>query len=374
MARSHWLAWQVDVPPQDIHPEHSVCRQLARVTDDAVREPAERALAELTAARDVVAAAAGHADRVVAAMARLEATFTRLSGAPATRLAGQSYAGRTLAYEECLRGDTVRLGADALDGIREALALVLDSARWFTIACGAAYAQHFEAAYRQRASELGTDVVPLADWWVLETDALFRERPPFLEPVVRELRQRWTRVLELPPDARRVRLRAADLRERVAAAFPAGPLPWPTAVHHCPDLMIADASPGSGDSGGPVTWVLGEVHPGTMNSRYATWLGFHDAPATVHAGLRRDLPGPAVWLAETEATGGTNIRLAAAPGDLYLMFAQDACGYDPAATLMIGDCDLISSVSGLHQAWLFDADGQRYTAELRMIATDIGTD
>jgi hypothetical protein len=141
--------------------------------------------------------------------------------------------------------------------------------------------------------------------------------------------------------------------------------------------MIADASPGSGDSGGPVTWVLGEVHPGTMNSRYATWLGFHDAPATVHAGLRRDLRGPAVWLAETEATGGTNIRLAAAPaapGDLYLMFAQDSCGYDPAATLMIGDCDLISSVSGLHQAWLFDADGQRYTAELRMIATDIGTD
>jgi hypothetical protein len=26
------------------------------------------------------------------------------------------------------------------------------------------------------------------------------------------------------------------------------------------------------------------------------------------------------------------------------------------------------------QAWLFDADGQRYTAELRMIATDIRTD
>jgi hypothetical protein len=64
---------------------------------------------------------------------------------------------------------------------------VLDIARWFTIACGTAYARHFEAAYRQRASELGTDVVPFADWWVLETDAIFRERPPFLEPVVREL-------------------------------------------------------------------------------------------------------------------------------------------------------------------------------------------
>jgi hypothetical protein len=134
----------------------------------------------------------------------------------------------------CCARPTPCITADTQDGKREALALVLDIARWFTIACGTAYARHFEAAYRQRASELGTDVVPFADWWVLETDAIFRERPPFLEPVVRELGQRWTRLLELPPDAQRVQLRAADLRERVTAAFPAGPLPWPMAVHHLP--------------------------------------------------------------------------------------------------------------------------------------------
>jgi hypothetical protein len=349
MADSHRLAWRIDVAPQDIRPEQSARTLLARVTDDALRGPAERALTELTAARDEVAAAADDADRVAAAMAALEATFTRLSGAAASRRPGQAYAGRTLVYEECLRGDTVRLGTDTLDGIREALALVLDGARWFTIACGAAYVRHFEAAYRQLADELGMDVVPFADWWVLENDAIFYERPPFIEPVLRDLWQRWTGLFELPPGARRVQLRTAGLRERAAAAFPAGPVPWPLAVHHSPDLMMAEASPGVG---GPLTWVLGEVHPGLMTSRYATWLEFHHAPATVHAAMRHDLRGPAVWLAETETAEsvGTCIRLAAVPpmpGDLRLMYAHDSCGYDPAATLVIGDCDLVSSPSGL---------------------------
>jgi hypothetical protein len=349
LADRHWLTWQIDVAPQDIWPERSVLALLARIPDAALREPAEQALAELTAARDEVAAAAGDADRVAAAMAGLEATFTRLSGVPATRRAGTVYAGRTVVYQECLRGGTVRLGTDTLAGIREALALVLDIARWFTITCGAEYVRHFEAAYRQRAGELGTDVVPFADWWLLENDAIFRERPPFIEPVLRALWQRWTMLLELPPHARQVQFRAADLREGVAAAFPAGPVPWPLAVHHSPDLMIADARPGAG---GALTWVLGEVHPGLMTSRYATWLEFHDAPATVHAAIRHDLRGSAVWLAETETAeqAGTCIRLAAVsprPGDLRLMYAHDSCGYDPAATLMIGDCDIISSPSGL---------------------------
>ena len=229
LVKSHRLAWQIDVAPQDIHPERSARTLLARIADDTLRGQAERALAELTAARDEVTAAAGDADRVAAAMTGLETTFTRLSGAPATRRGGLAYSGRTLVYEECLRGDTVRLGTGTLDGIRDALALVLDSARWFTIACAAEYTRHFEAAYRQRAGELGTDVVPFADWWLLENDALSDERPQFLEPVSRKLWRRWTMLTEWPADARRVQFRAADLRERAAAAFPAGRCPgrWP---------------------------------------------------------------------------------------------------------------------------------------------------
>ena len=153
-------------------------------------------------------------------MAGLEATFTRLAGVPPTRRAGELYAGRTLAYEECLRGDTVRLGADALDGIRAALALVLDSARWFTAACGALYARHFDEAYRQRAAALGTDVVPFADFWLLVNDALFGSRQRLIEPAMRALRQRWSAILDLPPGARRVQLRAADLADAGGSAVP----------------------------------------------------------------------------------------------------------------------------------------------------------
>ena len=177
-------------------------------------------------------------------MAGLEATFTRLTGAAPTRRAGELYAGRTLAFELCLRADTVRLGSDALDGLRAPLALVLDGARWFTAACAALYARHFDQAYRQRADALGTDVVPFADFWLLVNDVLF-DPQRLIGPVTDELRQRWSAILHLPAGARRIQLRAADLVKRVRSELPAQPLPWPTAVYHSPDLMIA----GSGGRG-----------------------------------------------------------------------------------------------------------------------------
>ena len=346
LAESRRLAWQIDVGPQDTRPERTARMLLSRVTDEGIRGPAEKALDELTAARDELSGAAGDAERVAATMAGLEATFTRLAGIPATRRAGELYAGRTLAYEECLRGDTVRLGEDALDGLREPLALVLDSARWFTTASGALYAEHFDEAYRQRAAALGTHVVPFADFWLLANDALFRPAQ-LLEPVVSALRQRWSAILQLPAGARRVQLRAAELRERVKSEFPAQPLPWPTAVHHSPDLMIGGADAATG---GRLTWVLGEVHTSLVTTRYATWLAFHDAPETVQAAMRHDVTGSTVWMAETGETGGAGSRLAnvlPSPGDFRLRFAHDSCGYDPAATLTVGDCDLIGSPAGL---------------------------
>ncbi len=347
LADGHRLAWQVDVAPQDIRPERSAAAVLSRVTDGSVRAQAQSALGQLTAARDELAAAAGDAERVAGAMAGLETTFTRLAGLAPTRRAGAPYAGRTLAYEECQRGGAVRLGADALEGIRAALALVLDSARWFAADCGELYARHFGRIYRQRAAALGTDVVPFADFWLLANDALFGQPPGLIEPAVRALQQRWSQVLELPPGARRVGHRAADLRERARSAFPARPRPWPMAVHHSPDLMIAGADAAAG---GPFTWVLGELHPSVVTVRFASWLEFHDAPDTVRAAMRHDLGASAVFLAETAEDGGPCSRLSNAltsPGDLRLVFAHDSCGYDPAATLTVGECDLVGSTTGL---------------------------
>jgi len=119
------------------------------------------------------------------------------------------------------------------------------------------------------------------------------------------------------------------------------------AVHHSPDLMIAGADAAAG---GPFTWVLGELHPSVVTVRFTSWLEFHDAPDTVRAALRHDLGGSAVFLAETAEDGGACSRLSNAltsAGDLRLVFAHDSCGYDPAATLTVGECDLIDSPTGL---------------------------
>jgi hypothetical protein len=77
---------------------------------------------------------------------------------------------------------------------------------------------------------------------------------------------------------------------------------------------------------------------------------FHDDPDAVRAALQHDLHGAAVWFAESAELGGTCTRLSnvlTSPGDLRLVYAHDSCGYDTAATLTVGDCDLISSPAGL---------------------------
>jgi hypothetical protein len=111
--------------------------------------------------------------------------------------------------------------------------------------------------------------------------------------------------------------------------------------------MIAGADAAAG---GRLTWVLGEVHPSMITTRYASWLEFHDDPDAVRAAVRHDLGGPAVWLAETGELGGVPAQQAnvlPSPGDVRLVFQHDSCGYDPAATVAVGDCDLTDSPAGL---------------------------
>jgi hypothetical protein len=96
--------------------------------------------------------------------------------------------------------------------------------------------------------------------------------------------------------------------------------------------------------------VLGEVHPGVVTSRPATWLAFHDDPDALHAAMRHDLRGPVVWVFQTDEAGGTCTRHSSvlpSPGDLRLASAHDSFAFDPATTLAVGDCDLISSPGGL---------------------------
>ncbi|MBB4962604.1 non-ribosomal peptide synthetase [Micromonospora polyrhachis] len=359
LATAHRIAWQPEVAPHDLAPERSMRARLLRVTDGSVRQPALAALEELCAARDALAAAAGDPHRLAGAMAELETTFTRLAGVPSTRRAGTMYAGRTPVYEECLRAGTVRVGEESLAGIRGALALVLDSARWFTAAGATLYQRLFTDLYRRRAAELGTEVVPFADFWLLAGEALFHPPARLRTLLTNALHRRWADVLALPPDQRRVRLAAADLAPAATAAFPLGRPGWPTAAQHSPDLMRAGTE-----------WVLGELHPGVNTMRYATWVAYHPEVETLRGAMTRDLGGGLVYPAETGQEGGVPTRQSnglAGPDDLRLVFAPDSFGHDPRNSLRVGECDLVGTTSGLR---VRSRDG-RLDLELMHVLGDI---
>ena len=90
---------------------------------------------------------------------------------------------------------------DILDGVREALALVLDSARWFIAAVGRSTRGISRRPTGSEPPRSAADVVPFTDFWMIVNEALFGTPPVVIEPAVRGLRERWATVLDLPPGA-----------------------------------------------------------------------------------------------------------------------------------------------------------------------------
>ncbi|WP_326559745.1 lantibiotic dehydratase [Micromonospora sp. NBC_01796] len=371
---ARWITWDLEAPADDLRSEITLRGILDRVDDPAVRAPAVAALAELTAARDAVAAARGDDRALLPALDRLDATFTRLTDLAARRDNGQAYAGRTLVFEECRRADEVTLGPALLEPLRAPLGLVLDSARWFTSAGAALYRRAFRDLYRQLAGPTGAGPVPFAEFWLLAHDLLVQPAESLVRPLTRALQARWARILALPtadapgagtlggevlgvgtpggttpriggPERRRVHRDSAALRAAVRGAFPAARPGWTGAVQHSPDLMLAAADPAAIEAG-DFEWILGELHPGANTMRYASWYAYHPEPERMRAAMAADLSPGVVLMGATEAQGGTPVRTApelAGPGDVRLVFAPDTCGYDPDRDLLVGACELYDS-------------------------------
>lgn len=333
------IAWTLDVPPDDIRPEWTVQSRLSTVDDEAARAPALAALDELVAARDAVADAAGVPGAVAPALAALDETFTRLTGAEPTRLPGEVYAGRTLVYEECLRGEEITLGPSLLDPVRSPLALMLEAARWFTAAGAALVHRACLDLYRSH----GDEPMPLGEFWLGANKLIFDMPAGLVGPLVRALQERWARILPLPAGARRVTVHSGDIEAAVLGAFATARPGWAGAVHHSPDVMLCATGPDA-IRRGDVEWVLGELHPGRNTLRYATRVAYHRDPDALRAASAADIGRPIVLLAETAELGGMPARLGnalAGPDDLRLVFAHDSSGLDPARTLLVGDCDLV---------------------------------
>ncbi|SCG65003.1 lantibiotic dehydratase [Micromonospora humi] len=283
------LSWGANLP---IAPdaEEVLAARIAAIGDEPVRAATAAEFDRLRAARDEVAAAAGDPGRLGAALAALNAEFTAVTGRPATRNSGQMYAARTVCYEETARDLEFRIGSAVTDALAEPLAVVLRTARWFTMRVAERCGGLFTELHEELAD--GGAPVRLADLWLLAQGTLIAPDGP-IGLAGRELTERWAELFglrDLPAGQAELRVRAADLAQRVRELFPADAPGWPSARLHNPDVQLGAASPEAVERG-EFLLVLGELHPASVAFDSAVLSPFHPDPAALRADLDADL-GP----------------------------------------------------------------------------------
>ncbi|MBB5113501.1 hypothetical protein FHU28_003340 [Micromonospora echinospora] len=316
--------------PVDLTAEDVLREQLAAIGDDTARERVLGDLSTVGALRDAVAAADGP-DALAEAMSALDRRFVELTGRAARQQPGEVYAGRTLCHLETVRDLDVGFG-DALLERLAPLAPLLLSARWLTSAIGAAYADALTALYRDLAAESATVDVALADLWFLAQAMVFGADPPGAA-VTADFLGRWATVLGLADadgDARELRFDAAELTERVAAAFPATAPGWAAARIHSPDVHVC-ATDETALLRGDFTVVLGELHVALAAFDTHFFAYGHPDPQRLRDGMRADLPDGRVRLLAPVDWPRHTARIAEwlhGPADAQIGFV-DAPGADP---------------------------------------------
>jgi hypothetical protein len=259
---------------------------------DGVGDPAVSAdFARLRAARDAVADAAGDPDRLRAALEALHAEFVAVTGAPALHRQGETYAGRAVCYEDTVRDLDVTLGAPVLRGLAAPLGVLLQAARWLTAAIADAYGAAFRGLYEELAAEHRAAEVPFDELWYLAQGLLFGtgERP--VDAVSAELATRFARLVgldDVPTGTSVLRLSAAGLADRVAAAFPAVRPGWSAGRIHSPDLQICAADVAD-VARGDFLAVLGELHAAWSTLDSGVFVSGHPEPDRLRDWLAADL-------------------------------------------------------------------------------------
>jgi hypothetical protein len=285
-------ALRVDLEgPAHAWPERLLRDRLDQIADPAARTAALEPVERMSKARDTVAAAAGDPARLQRALASLADTFEQVTGLPATRRAGATYAGRTLVYQDAVRDVRVELGAAVTGALARPLGLVLDSARWLVNEITARYRVLFAQLLDREIARASGAPVPLLRLLTVASPHLFihsgRALSELAAASAAELQRRWQEVLGPPPSARRHQVRADAITARAAESFPGHPVAWSNARQHSPDVMIAAASPGEVQRGNFLL-VLGELHLANNTLEGRCFVEQHPDPARLIAAEQAD--------------------------------------------------------------------------------------
>jgi hypothetical protein len=332
------IFWGIYIP-LDTFPEESLRKSLNRIEREDLRRAGLSMLDELEQARSGVARAAGNASMLDRALGNLEATFERLTGAESTRAAGETYAARTLVYEDCRRDLEVTLSSEMIRELGEPLSLLLTSARWLTVEVAKAYGEKVTELYRRTVQRTGSPVVDWTRLWAQFQPYAFDSA--LLDGVMREFQERWQRILSPSFDSKRLSYTSAQLRLKILSEFDAARPGWKGAHFHSPDIMLAASGPDA-IKRGDYQFVMGELHLGSNTLTASLFTAQHESPETLRRAVEIDLQGsrvvpvmPKNW---PKATARTTYSLIT-PGDIRLEFGWDAFATDrskalPAASLV----------------------------------------
>jgi hypothetical protein len=339
------VAWRLEVP-FTWDPDRALRAILERVDDSEVRDRALGSLDRIEARRQALASAAGDPDAVAGALRALDASFTELTGQAASRLAGETYAGRAIVFEDAVRGTEVTFGPAVLDALGPPLGLVLTSARWLTWETARRYREAFAKLHAELAPDGGA--VSFVDLWTRAQRLLYgsKERP--VDQVLEQLGERWASVLGVDRSMRRLDFRTEDLRAKVMEAFSAPGPGWASARYHSPDVLLAAEGPDA-LARGDFFAVLGEVHASLNTIDQATIVNHHPDPDAVRAWVAEDVPERRFMVVLSKDWRQSTVRLLptiAAEKDLWLESTVDPAPAQRSHVILAADLDVVPDPRG----------------------------
>jgi hypothetical protein len=310
--------------PVDTWPERLLRDRLELIADPDARAAALEPVEQMIRARDAVAVTAGDPAGLRRALADLAETFERVTGSPATRMAGENYAGRTLVYQDAVRDVRVELGQAVTEALAAPLGLILDSARWLVNDITDKYRVFFADLLDRESARAGGAPVPLPRLLTVASPYLFtlgnRGVGELATASVDELQRRWQEVLGTPQSDRRHEVSADAIRATAAECFPGRPATWSGAWHHSPDIMIAAASPGEVERGNFLL-ILGELHLACNTVEGRLFVEQHPDRARLIAAERADRGPRRIVLIEAKDHPYVTSRIGTSsvlgPGQLY---------------------------------------------------------
>jgi len=289
LARKQFVTWRVWFPHVKAWPDGNRLALLEEVDERAGRR-ALAVLDTLEARRVAITAAAGDPAALDVALGELETTFEQLTSREATRKSGETYAARTLVYEDCRRDLHLELGVRFRERVGPTVSLLLQAARWYTHRIGSLYRDALSMAF-DTASNGAASVDYLTFWTHAKAHFPEDKRPSqHVEQAAAELRERWGTLIAIDETTQRIDLSAATLAAPAHDVFAAPHPGWPSARYHSPDIMIAARSIDEIVSGA-ATFVLGELHPSVCTIHHLAQKESDDRSAMIRA-RETDFPSP----------------------------------------------------------------------------------